>query len=96
MHFQTIGNITVPGTTDTKHIIGQVRDIWRSWGWYVFERDGFKKPNQFGYAPDCYRLQIEAANPPTYPPTLQGSTPCFPGDIATDDVDYPPRLTADG
>jgi hypothetical protein len=96
VHFQTIGNVTVPGATDRNAVINKVGDIWRSWGWYVFERDGFTKPNQFGYGPDGYRLQIMAANPPTYPPTLEGSTPCFPGDIANDDVAYPPQLTANG
>ena len=95
VHFQTVGDLTVPGSADPNATITKVGDVWRSWGWYVFERDGFTKPNQFGYAPDGYRLQIVASNPPNYPPTLQGSTPCFPADIATDDVDYPPRLTAD-
>jgi hypothetical protein len=96
VHFQTIGNVTVPGGLDPQTVISKVGDTWRSWGWYVFERDGFTKPNQFGYGPDGYRLQIQAANPSTYPPTLQGSTPCFPGNIAKDDVAYPPRLTANG
>jgi hypothetical protein len=27
-----------------------------SWGWYVMERDGFRKPNRFGYARDGYGL----------------------------------------
>jgi hypothetical protein len=96
VHFQTIGNLNAPGNSDPNAIISKVGDTWRSWGWYVFERDGFTRPNQFGYGPDGYRLQIEAVNPPSYPPTLQGSTPCFPGTIANDDVDYSPRLTADG
>lgn len=94
VHFQTIGNVTVPGEVDPAAVIRTVGDTWRSWGWYVFERDGFAEPNQFGYGPDGYRMQIQASNPPNYPPTLQGSTPCFPGDIARDDVEYPTKLTA--
>ena len=95
VHFQTIGNLAVPGGMEPSTLITAVGDTWRRWGWYVVERDGFDKPNQFGYGPDGYRLQIQASNPPSYPPTLQGSTPCFPGDIADDDVDYPTRLTAE-
>lgn len=94
--FETIGNLTVPGSPDIATVIRKVGDTWRSWGWYVFERDGFGKPNLFGYGPDGYHLHIMAANPPSYPPTLQGSTPCFPGNLRRDDVAYPPRLTANG
>ena len=94
VHFQTIGNLTVPDNSDPNALISKVGEIWRSWGWYVFERDGFTKPNQFGYGPDGYRLQIEAANPPSYPPTVQGSTPCFPGSIADDNIAFPEKVTA--
>jgi hypothetical protein len=34
--------------------IGKIGDIWKSWGWYVIERDGFQKPYRVGYAPDGY------------------------------------------
>ena len=94
VHFQTIANVTVPGNPNPTTTINKVGDTWRSWGWYVYERDGFTKPNQFGYGPDGYRLQILAPSVPNYPPTLQGSTPCFPGDIATDDVLFPTTVTA--
>jgi hypothetical protein len=30
----------------------QDRDILKSRGWQVIERDGVTKPNRFGYAPD--------------------------------------------
>lgn len=64
----------------------RVGEIRRSRGWYVFEREGFRTPNEFGYASDGYRLQIVTAGRPGYAPTLSGSTPCFPGDIATDGI----------
>ena len=41
-----------------------------AWGWYVYERDGFREPNEFGYAPEGYRMQIVAAAKPGYAPTL--------------------------
>lgn len=93
--FQTIGDLTVPGGMDTDALVRRVGDTWRSWGWYLFERDGFTKPNRFGYGPDGYRLQIQAANPPKYPPTLQASSPCFPGDVARDDVAFPAVIGVD-
>ena len=64
---------------------------WR----YVVERDGFTKPNRFGYAPDGYRLQIEAASQQGYPPTIQGSSPCFPGAIAREDIPIPVVINAE-
>jgi hypothetical protein len=42
--------------TDPDAVIGQTGDIWKSWGWYVMERDGFREPNRFGYARDGYSL----------------------------------------
>ncbi len=60
----------------------------------MFERDGFRKPNQFGYGPDGYRLQIVAAYPPEYPPAVNAMSPCFPGDIASDDVAFPGQISA--
>jgi hypothetical protein len=58
VHLQTTGDVKVPGGMDPKVLIAKVGDVWRSWGWYVFERAGFKQPNLFGYGPDGYRLQI--------------------------------------
>lgn len=93
-HFQTIGELKLPQGTDPAATISKVGETWRSWGWRVEERDGFHKPNQFGYGPDGYRLQIIVAAREGYPPTLQASTPCFPGNIARDDVDFPMQLQA--
>ncbi len=94
VHLQTVGDLKVPGDMDPKALIAKVADTWRSWGWYVFERDGFNKPNQFGYGPDGYRLQIEMANPPSYPPTLTAISPCFPGNLARDGVSFPAIVAA--
>jgi hypothetical protein len=81
---------------DSGSLISAAGDIWRSWGWWVFERDDFNKPNRFGYAPDGYKLQIESANPATYPPTITGTSPCFPHDIASHDIQFPTTITAEG
>ena len=89
VHVQAVGDVKVPGDMDPKTLITKIGDAWRSWGWYVFERDGFNKPNQFGYGPDGYRLQIEMANPPSYPPTLTAISPCFPGNLGRDDLRFP-------
>lgn len=89
VHLQTIGDVKVPGGMDPAALIANVGEAWRSWGWYVFERDGFTKPNQFGYGPDGYRLQIEMSNPPSYPPALTAISPCFPGELVRQDLTFP-------
>ena len=63
--------------------------VLRSWRWYIYERDGFRKPNQFGYSPDGYRLRIISAARSGYPPGLEGTTPCFPGNLAPNDIPFP-------
>jgi hypothetical protein len=68
------------------------RHLEKKWGWQVIERDGFTKPNRFGYAPDGYVLQIEARPDPKYPPSLVGSSPCFPGNLPKDDVPRSPVI----
>ncbi|BBZ06870.1 hypothetical protein MDOR_10390 [Mycolicibacterium doricum] len=87
--FHTTGDLTVPAGINADALVRQVGDIWRSWGWYVYERDGFRTPNEFGYGPDGYRLQIVTAGRPGYAPTLSGSSPCFPGEIAADGIPFP-------
>ena len=81
-----IRDMTLPPGTDTASVIAQTGDTWRDWGWKVLERDGFSKPNQFGYAPDGYVLQIESRPNPTQPPSLTGTSPCFTGDLRSDHV----------
>lgn len=82
------------GGPDSGTLISAVGDIWTRWGWWVYERDDFRKPNRFGYAPDGYKLQIESANPTTYPPTITGTSPCFPHDVARNDLPFPTTITA--
>ncbi|GAB3221006.1 hypothetical protein GCM10027535_18920 [Mycolicibacterium hippocampi] len=89
MMFTDVRQVLLPSGTDTVGVISEVGSIWRSWGWHVFERDGFPRPNQFGYGPDGYRLQIESSDPPGYPPTISGISPCFPGSVASDDIQIP-------
>ena len=93
--FSTIGELTLPPGSEPVDLIAMVGETWRSWGWYVVERDGFSKPNRFGYAPDGYRLQIEAAAQQGYPPAVQGSSPCFPGNIAREDIPIPVVINAE-
>ena len=92
--YTDVRQAVLPNGADSPAVIYQAGDAWRSWGWYVFERDDFPKPNQFGYAADGYRLQIESSTPPTAPPTISGISPCFPGDRASDDVPVPIVLPA--
>lgn len=98
-------NYTGPGTGPSNfsvaiHVVGDAAhpptdlitltgELWQSWGWQVTERAGFEKPNRFAAAPDGYRLQIVAAYPHTYPPTLAVISPCFPGDLRNDHLPFP-------
>lgn len=91
--FSTIGELKPPGS-DFNKIISVVGEIWKSWGWWVFERDDFRQPNRFGYAPDGFILQIKVSSPPGYPPTIIASSPCFPHDIARDDLPFPTTITS--
>jgi hypothetical protein len=93
--FTTIGELKFLPTASSDVVIARAGDTWKSWGWYVIERDGFYKPNRFGYGPDGYRLQIMAAAQPGYPPSLQGISPCFPGNLPDDRGPFPMVLTAD-
>ena len=98
-------NYTGPGPGPTEytaalHVVGpqgippadlitRTGQLWQSWNLTVMERDGFEKPNRFAYAPDGYRLQIEAAYPANYSPTLTVISPCFPGNLRKDDIPFP-------
>lgn len=89
VHVEDWRDMKVPPGTDFTALIDQTGEIWKRWGWDVLERDGFTKPNRFGYAPDGYVLQIEARPDPSYPPSLIGSSPCFPGDLRNDHITAP-------
>ena len=84
----------LPDGTSADTAIKRAGETWKSWGWYVTERDGFYKPNQFGYGPDGYRLQIMAAAKPGYPPSLESISPCFPADLPDNRSPFPPILSA--
>lgn len=89
VHVEDWRDMTLPPGTDFNAIIAQTGDIWKQWGWQVIERDGFSEPNRFGDALDGYTLQIEARPDLKYPPSLVGSSPCFPGDLRSDTVSRP-------
>ncbi|WP_079461660.1 hypothetical protein [Mycobacteroides abscessus] len=79
IHFEDLRDMTLPAGTDFNAIIHQVGELWKSWGWQVLERNGFDKPNRFGYAPDGYSLDIQARVQSDYAPTMSGGSPCFSG-----------------
>jgi hypothetical protein len=78
-----------PDATSPADLIDRTGQLWKSWGLTVMERSGFEKPNRFGYAADGYRLQIEGAYPPGYPPTLTVISPCFAGNLRQDGLPFP-------
>ncbi|WP_232315542.1 hypothetical protein [Mycobacterium celatum] len=78
-----------PEGTAPAELVARSGELWQSWGLTVMERNGFEKPNRFAYATDGYRLQIEAAYPPQYPPTLTVISPCFSGDVRRDGLPFP-------
>jgi len=91
----TIGELSLPAGVDAAGIVAHLGDTWKGWGWYVIERDGFRKPNRFGYAPDGYILHIMAKDPVTDPPTLIADSPCFSGDLPKDRSPFPVVLQGD-
>ncbi len=91
--FSATGDLTLPPAVDAGKLIAEVGDIWKSWGWWVFERDGMYKPNRSGFSPDGYELHIGVPGLPG-PPNLTGTSPCFPYDIARDDLPFPTTITA--
>ncbi|EID17585.1 hypothetical protein MXEN_01040 [Mycobacterium xenopi RIVM700367] len=93
--FSTIGELKLPPGISPDVTIEKVGDIWKSWGWYVIERDGFYKPNRFGYGPDGYSLKIMASSQAGYPPTLEAISACFPGNLPDDRSPFPTILKAD-
>lgn len=94
IRFDAAGDLKVPPGMEYASLVQTVGDVWRSWGWQVAERDGFRKPNQFGVGPDGYRLRIITSARDGYPPGLEGSSPCFPGNLADNDLPFPPVVEA--
>lgn len=92
VHVEDWRDMVLPPDSDFAAIITKTGEIWKQWGWEVIERDGFDKPNRFGYSPDGYILQIQARPDRTQPPSLIGSSPCFPGDRRDNSVRRPPLI----
>lgn len=93
VRFSDWRDLQTPAGVDFNSLIAQVGERWKSWGWQVLEHDGYEKPNRFGYAPDGYVLQIAASHPATYPPSIIGSSPCFPGNLRRDIEPNPAVIT---
>jgi hypothetical protein len=91
--FSATGDLTLPPGADASKLVAEVGDVWKSWGWWVFERDGMYKPNRSGFSPDGYELHIGVPGLPG-PPNLTGTSPCYPRDIARDDLPFPTTITA--
>jgi hypothetical protein len=89
VHVEDWFDMKLAAGSDFNSIVAQTGDIWKGWGWRVSERDGFTKPNRFGYAPDGYTLQIMARDDPKYAPSLIGSSPCFPGTLRNTSIQRP-------
>lgn len=51
MMFTDVRQVLLPSGTDTVGVISEVGSIWRSWGWHVFERDGFPARTSSATAP---------------------------------------------
>jgi hypothetical protein len=56
------------------------------------ERDGFRKPNQFGYGADGYSLQIFIASHEGDGPTIAATSPCFAANLPSDRSPFPTNL----
>jgi hypothetical protein len=95
VEYSVTGDLVLPHGVDVATFIAQVGDIWKSWGWWVYERDGMYKPNRAGLPPDGYRLFIEVPAVPG-PPHIIGTSPCFPYSIARPNLSFPTTITAEG
>ena len=87
--FEYWTHVNGPEGGNLDDLVSKAGDVWKSLGINVIERDDFRKPNRFGYPADGYELQIKGAAKPGYPPTLIVMSPCFPGDLARDDIPWP-------
>jgi hypothetical protein len=65
MNLGTAGDIAFPAGTSLCAMIVMTGDTSRSWGWYVYQRDGFEKPDQFGYAPMATTCRLWRPSPST-------------------------------
>lgn len=93
VHVEDWRDVNLPPGADFDAIISAVGEIWQQWGWQVIERDGFEKPNRFGYSPDGYVLHLEARNNAKATPFLIGSSPCYSGNLRQNIPRNPPVIT---
>ncbi|WP_074377066.1 hypothetical protein [Mycobacteroides abscessus] len=93
VEFSDLRDVIVPAGTESARIVAEIDEVWRRWGWQVLEREGFPKPNRFGYAPDGYVLQIKVRNDPIHSVSMIGTSPCFPGNLRRDDISQPGVIT---
>ena len=93
VHIEDWRDVNLPPGADFDAVIAQTGETWKKWGWHVIEREGFEKPNRFGYTPDGYVLHLEARNNVGATPFLIGSSPCFPGSARRDPLS---RRNTDG
>ncbi|EFV12386.1 hypothetical protein [Segniliparus rugosus] len=91
-------DMKVPIGTDHDALIGKIRDLWRSWGWRVEERESDSSPSWYGRSPDGYELNVMgyAGRLAGYPPTFGGRSPCFSPKLRDDHVPKPRVITRDG
>ncbi|MGB3485289.1 MAG: hypothetical protein WBB07_24125 [Mycobacterium sp.] len=92
VRFSDWRDIQTSAQIDFHQLVDDVGRVWESWGWEVIERDGYAKPNRFGYAPDGYVLQIAASYPPEYPPSIIAASPCYPGTLRNEDLPRNPPV----
>jgi hypothetical protein len=81
VHVEDWRDMSLPPDIPTDAIVNQTGQVWQHWGWQVVERDGFPKPNRFGYAPDGYVFGIVARADLKQPPGMIGTSPCFAGNL---------------
>lgn len=93
VHVEDWRDVNLPPGTDFDTVIARTGETWKEWGWRVIERDGFEKPNRFGYTPDGYVLHLEARTKAGATPFLIGSSPCFPGSLRRDIERNPAVMT---
>ncbi|RIT31733.1 hypothetical protein D2E73_08500 [Mycobacteroides abscessus] len=91
--FSATGDLKLPPGVESGQFVAEVGDVWKSWGWWVYERDGTYKPNRVGSSPDGYELYVGVPGLPGAP-HISGTSPCFPHDLARADLPFPVVITA--
>lgn len=92
IRFEDWRDVMVPVGTDSSVTVANVGDDWQRLGWQVLERDGYPKPNRFGYTPDGYILQIKVRDDAGKSMSLVAASPCFPGNLRDKSLPRNPPL----